>query len=340
MRRRCVKILIVIALFGTAASPAAAHDRSPSERRGHDGATAQRNAIDRYVIPGGAVFPEGIASGRGGTFFVGSLGDGTVYRGDIDEPELEVFLPGGVDGRTSIGGIEVDDSGRLWLAGGTSGLVWVYDTDNGELLQAFSNGRAAEGTLLNDLTVTRDGVYITDSWRPELWYIPLDHDGFGEMSVFLDWTGTDFSFSPGELNANGIAASRSGDTLIVGQYNAGRLFRVDTDSREVDAIDLGKDALPGPDGLSLGGRGRLSVVQNGPDLAQVSTVRLDRNFRTGRVVETVTDYRFNSPTTLAEVDGDYLVVNSQITALFSGQPPVLPFDIVRIDGDRHGQRSR
>jgi hypothetical protein len=38
--------------------------------------------VARYALPGGNVFPEGITEGGGIVFYVGSMGDGTIYRGD------------------------------------------------------------------------------------------------------------------------------------------------------------------------------------------------------------------------------------------------------------------
>jgi len=38
--------------------------------------------VARYSLPGDNVYPEGITEGGGTIFFVGSMGDGTIYRGD------------------------------------------------------------------------------------------------------------------------------------------------------------------------------------------------------------------------------------------------------------------
>ena len=47
------------------------------------------------------VYPESVTVDQSsGTFFVGSVKEGTIYRGKIARPTLEVFSPGGADGRT------------------------------------------------------------------------------------------------------------------------------------------------------------------------------------------------------------------------------------------------
>ncbi|MCR6648835.1 MAG: hypothetical protein NVV70_12125 [Cellulomonas sp.] len=65
------------------------------------------------------VYPEGVAA-HGGHFYVSSTTDGTIYRGDLDEPTATPFLPGGQDGRVIAVGLKVD--GRtLLVAGGFHG---------------------------------------------------------------------------------------------------------------------------------------------------------------------------------------------------------------------------
>ena len=63
-----------------------------------------------YVLPGDAVFPEGVTA-RGRTFYVTSTTDGTVFRGDVKSEDVEVFLPGGRDGRTTAIGLEISRQG-------------------------------------------------------------------------------------------------------------------------------------------------------------------------------------------------------------------------------------
>ncbi|HKR22791.1 MAG TPA: hypothetical protein VJS17_09365 [Pyrinomonadaceae bacterium] len=47
------------------------------------------------------VYPESVTVDQSsGTFFVGSVKEGTIYRGKIARPSLEVFSPGGTDGRS------------------------------------------------------------------------------------------------------------------------------------------------------------------------------------------------------------------------------------------------
>ncbi len=59
--------------------------------------------------------PEGIAIGKKGSFYVGSIPTGGIYRGSLRTGEGRVFIPG-ADGRAAIG-VELDHN-RLYVAGG------------------------------------------------------------------------------------------------------------------------------------------------------------------------------------------------------------------------------
>src|SRR5438132_10712685 len=83
--------------------------------------------VARYSLPGDNVFPEGITEGGGTVFFVGSMGDGTIYRGDTASGDVEVFLPPDGDGRTTITGLDMDGYGRLIACDYDGGQLFVYD---------------------------------------------------------------------------------------------------------------------------------------------------------------------------------------------------------------------
>jgi len=68
--------------------------------------------------------PEGIATGRGTGFYVGSQVDGAIYRGNLLTGRGAVFIPGTAG--DTVRGLKVD-SNRLFAAGGPSGTVKVYD---------------------------------------------------------------------------------------------------------------------------------------------------------------------------------------------------------------------
>ena len=48
-----------------------------------------------YVLPGDAVFPEGVVVSKTGEWFASSFTRGTIFRGRVEKPQAEVFLEGG-----------------------------------------------------------------------------------------------------------------------------------------------------------------------------------------------------------------------------------------------------
>ena len=276
-----------------------------------------------YPLQGDQVYPEGIAlQASTDNFYVGSTTDGTIFRGNVKKRNTEVFLPPGGDGRTTVIGMKVDEEGRLFVAGGDTGKLFVYDTNTRELVNAFDNGE--EMTFVNDVTLAPDGsAYFTDSLQPQLYRLSPDGAGSYDFEVFLNFEGTEFAYEPG-FNANGIAATGDGRYLIVVQSNTGELFRIDTVTKDVREIDLGGAALTNGDGLLLEGR-TLYVVRNQQEL--VVRVALSEDYLTGAADEGFTDRSFQYPTTIARSGKRLLTVNSQFDARNTGTPPELPFNV-------------
>lgn len=294
---------------------------------GSDAAPGESQAS--FEVPGQTVFPEGVGVDHAtGDFFVGSTNDGTIYRGTLDGSgasdagAVAPFLAGGEDGRTAATGIKVDQQGRLWVAGRDTGRAWVYDSDTGDLIQALETP-PAQRTLINDLTFTPDATYLTDSFRPVIWRVERSANRVGtEMTPWLDLAETIIPTDT-EFGLNGVTASDDGQVLLTVHFDTGRLFRIDIATRQVTEIDLGGDLLTTGDGILLDGQ-NLLVVREEP--AGVYPVRLNGDLTRGEV-----DDPFGEglllPTTIAEYDGEVLVVNSQLNDQDS---PDLPFTVSRI----------
>ena len=256
---------------------------------------------DRVELPDGWQ-PEGIATGRGHDLFVGSIPTGAILRIDARTGEREIAVPA-VAGRAAIG-LKVDRHERLFVAGGPTGKAFVYDADSGALLAEFQ--LAGAPTFVNDVALTRDAAYFTDSQRPVLYVVDSDLSGARELPL------AGFEMQPG-FNLNGIVASPNGETLLAVQSNAGRLWRIDADTGAAQAVDLGGASLANGDGLLLVGR-TLYVVQN--FLNQIAVVRLDPGFESGEVVRTISSGDFDVPTTIARFGNSLYAVNARF-----GTPP-------------------
>ncbi len=183
----------------------------------------------------------------------------------------------------------------------------------------------AQATFFNDLVVAPDGtVFVTDSNRPALYHVA---PGADEATVFVEFAGTPFAYLEG-FNANGIAITPDGGTLIVVQANTGLLFRIDVATRAVTAIDLAGTTVPGGDGLVLDGT-TLYVVQNGAD--QVAVIEMSDDLTSGTRTGLLTDDRFSSAATTALVGDRLLVTNAQFGAMQTGA--TLPFEVLVLPVD-------
>jgi hypothetical protein len=254
----------------------------------------------RIDLPDGFA-PEGITTGHATTVYVGSLANGAIWQGDARTGEGSILVPG-VEGRVAVG-VEYDAARQvLWVAGGATGTIRAYDTRTGDLLATYT----FDAGFLNDLVLTRDAVYATDSMMQQLAVVPLSGQELPdpEAATTLPLTG-DLEYVEG-FNANGIVATRG--FLLVVQSNTGLLFRVDPSTGETVQVDLGGYPLTNGDGLELRGS-RLFVVRNMDNL--IAEIRLGRHLTTGTFVRELTSPDFDVPTTATFAAGRLWVVNAR-----------------------------
>lgn len=312
----------------TARSETTPSETTPRETTRGETTQEEASGAQRYTLPGEEVFPEGVAyRPETGDFFVGSTTDGTIFRGNVEggSTETEVFLEPGGDGRQTAIGMDVDEEGRLFIAGGDTGTIFVYDAETGALVSSLQTPQA-EATFLNDVAVTPNGdAFVTDSMRSVLFRVTATGDGAMEVEPWLDFGGTPLEYEEG-FNANGIDATEDGRYMIVVQSNTGELFRIDTESKEVAQIDVGGETLTNGDGLLLDG-GTAYVVRNEQEL--IVPVELSGDYASGEVSERFTDPSLAYPTTIAKYDDRLLVVNSQFDER-EGDPE-LPFTVSDVE---------
>ncbi|MCB0154190.1 MAG: SMP-30/gluconolactonase/LRE family protein, partial [Anaerolineae bacterium] len=250
-----------------------------------------------YALIGDAVFPEGVAyNPASGKFYVGSTTDGTLFEGDVASGEVTVFSEGGSDGRTTAIGLKVDGNGYLWVSGGGTGQMFVYNTADGSLVASYTTPEV-EQTFINDVTIAPDGAaYFTDSFRPILFKISGTEGG--EAEAWLDFTGTVLEYGEG-FNLNGIAATPDGQYLLTVHSPTGNLYRIDLASREVTQVDTGGAELMAGDGILLIGD-TLYVSRN--SFGQIVPVTMAADYSSGTAGSPITDESLIYPTTIAQVD--------------------------------------
>ena len=266
--------------------------------------------------------PEGVAFDRQtGAFFVGATGDGTIYRGTLDDPSVKELIPG-ASGKSAVG-LKVAH-GRLYVAGGATGTLVVYDLASRRQVAAFATGA---GGFLNDLAVTSRGdVFVTDSFRPTLWHVTAAQVRAGGGTPEAISVAPEIVYAAGVFNLNGIVALDD-HRLVVVQSSNGALFRIDLDhaGRRIQRLDA--DPVVGGDGMLLEGD-RLLVMQGAP--AQLTFLRLDHQGSRATVVSHVTDPTLRGPSTVARARERYLVVNADFA---TSTMPFTVSGIARPDGD-------
>jgi hypothetical protein len=162
-------------------------------------------------------------------------------------------------------------------------------------------------------------------------------DGVETLQVGYDYAGTELVYQAG-FNVNGIVASPDGRYLLLAQSNSGTLFRVDRETGDITAVDLGGVKVSG-DGLVVQGRTLYAVErapldppQTGPDNVdgRIVEIRLSGDWTSGTLLGYTRDETFDDPTTAAIARGRLLVVNSQFGERSAGVAPTTPFTVSSI----------
>src|SRR3954468_9910954 len=175
-----------------------------------------QNGAGAIVLPG-ARSAESVAIGKGSTFYASELFSGDIFKGDLRTGAVERFIHPPA-GRMALG-LKADvRHGLLFVAGGFTGQAYVYELETGAGLATFQFG-----AFINDVVVTEDAAWFTDSALPHLYRIPI-HPGGSATTLVVTGPAADTSGTSGTPNLNGIAATPDGKALIVSHSSLGALF--------------------------------------------------------------------------------------------------------------------
>jgi sugar lactone lactonase YvrE len=267
--------------------------------------TAARPFPDLIPLP--ADFgPEGIAVGNGTTFYAGSLAAATrgqILVGDLRTGETATLVP--ADGVPATGMKHDARSNLLFVARAASGMGTVFDAASGDVVVSYQFH--ASPTFVNDVVITREAAYFTDTQAPFLYRVALGPAG----EPAADFTEIPL---PAAFRTNGIAATPDGEHLFV--IATAQLYRLDTATHTPVLVDLGVETLPNADGLLLDGK-TLYVVQNVRN--RIAVVELSPDYLSGSVVRFITE-PFTSnpdtkvPTTIAEFGAALYAVTAGFAA--------------------------
>lgn len=173
--RRHPLTLVAAGALALAATPTAtvlAHGGDDHRRGNHgNGPSAPTPALpETLALPNGWQ-PEGIAAGKRGVLYVGSIPTGAVQQLDPRTGQGKTLVPPR-DGRAAIG-LKVADR-SLVVAGGTTGRAFIYDAKTGADVAdiPLTTGNA----FVNDVAITKCGAVFTDSRQAQLYRVTLKRE--------------------------------------------------------------------------------------------------------------------------------------------------------------------
>jgi hypothetical protein len=280
---------------------------------------------DVINLPNGWL-PEGIVTGDGPVIYSGSRANGAVYAADLRTGQGAILVPGQA-GRIAVGLSYDARTNYIFVAGGNTGKAWIYDADTGAEVREYT--LTAAGTFINDVIVTFDGAYFTNSNLAVYYRVPLGPDGQPADPADVETIPLSGEWQQvAGFNANGIEATGNGKTLVIVNSTSGVLYSVDALTGVASLIDLGGASVSMGDGLLLLNR-TIFVMRN--RINELAVFELAPDLSSGVLVRTITQSNFDVPTTIAKHANQIYVVNARFT---TPPTPTTPYTIVRVTAER------
>lgn len=286
-------------------------------------------------------YPESIAVGPDGSFYVGSWRQGAVARLAPGSDRPDVLVTPGANGLSNGQGVLVDARrGLLWICSGTLGYTTVptypsalksYDLATGAPRASYA---LPDKGYCNDLAQDEQGnLYITDSLQPRVYRWRE-----GDTSLELWKQDAAFSAGPEGFKLNGIAIDDRHvyvSTVTAAPYLLRIDMQPDGSAGAVTRIDMPR-VLKNADAIRSAGPGRLVIFEsnafghNGPYGGEISLATLAGNRATSLVTLAA---GLNDPSSGVIADGRVYFIESKYSLLFAhkdddaGIPRHVPFDI-------------
>jgi sugar lactone lactonase YvrE len=266
---------------------------------------ARRPPLPQHINLPDGFRPEGIATRRGPTAYLGSLANGNIYAANLRTGKGRVISKG--DGTPAVG-LKLDRRGRLWVAGGADGDAKVVSARTGRVLANYEF--TTRTSFVNDVVLRRRAAWFTDSQRAVLYKVRPRHGRPAAAKVRTVPLRGAWRQVPNDFNANGISTTPDRRALLVVQTATGYLFRVNPRTGNATRVNLGSTVLTNGDGMLRKGR-RLYVAQN--LVNRVLVLRLGKHGRVGHLARTLTSSDFDVPTTIASYRSGLYLPNARFT---------------------------
>lgn len=305
------------------------------------GGTAHAGPSETLTLPRDW-YPESVAVGPDGAFYVGSWRQGAIARINPATLETKILVPPGANGLANTQGLLVDPkAGLLWACSGTMGFTTVPMRPSA--LKAFDlETGAAKGDFVmpdngycNDLAQDEAGdLYVTDSLHPRILRLQR-----GEASLSIWKEDPAFSTS-GAFYLNGIAINRDHQVYVSMVASAPYLLRLDVEADgaagPVRRIEADRP-LRNADAIRVDGEGRVVIFES-------DAFGTDGDFGGAVTVATVSGERLtdlqtvlaglNQPSSGVVLKGRVYVIESKYPILLRHKgdegaiPTNVPFDLL------------
>ena len=177
------------------------------------------------------------------------------------------------------------------------------------------------GGVCADIALARGDVYVTDTAGGRLVRLTTSEHRLTSGASIAVWSDDPKLAGGGPLKINGIAFDGH-RTLYTTNYSTGELLAVaiarDGSARAARQITLNTH-MTNPDGIRWR-NGSLYVAENPNGLSHVDPRKGTR---------TLIDCSLDQPTSLAFLGTNIWITEGQVLRLQAGQPPNLPFKVVR-----------
>ncbi len=253
-------------------------------------------------------FPEGLTySKKFKAIYTGSMMTGQLFAATKGTRRFNDLSMENTTKNIASLGME-EENGNLYVATGPNGTIEVFDIPTQKKINAYivPKGLSKDQIFINDVAINgKTKGFVTDSFRPVI-YSFVPHSKNAELEVWLDLENTGIQFKEG-YNLNGIVLTKKAKYLLVIQTNTGKLYRIDTTTKETIEVKLTGESLLYGDGLSIRKK-KLYVALNVS--GAVAKVDLNDDFSTGTV--TIVKEGFQFPTAVAVTGKKLYVLNSHL----------------------------
>jgi DNA-binding beta-propeller fold protein YncE len=262
---------------------------------------------------------------------------GAIYKGNLRTGEGAILSP--PTGK-SVSGLSYDPrTDYLYAATGFGDLftgsfidqgVIVYDASSGDVITEITFG---DGIVINDVLVTRTGVYCTDSFNANLYKLVLEKGGRLPSTPVVQVIPMPGFLMVEGFNANGLAGDFDGRQLVIVNISTGVLYLVDTESGEASPLEIegAEQLFADGDGLYLSGR-TLYIMQNFSD--KIAVVQLSGDLSGGEFIKNIPGEGeinpLNVATTIIGFGNSLYAINTNIFERIFGDPALVDSDVVRL----------